>query len=105
MPNDEATVKVTNVRFWAMFLGFTLAGAGGGIGGSVAWRGIDPPRPDPFTGTQGRQLEERIERVEREIDAHLEYSRNAVEWILREQNTTRLTIQEKVREHEKDYHR
>lgn len=105
MSEDIASVKVTNVRFWSIFVGFLLAGAGGGLGGSIAWNKIDPPRPDPFTGTEGQELERRITALERKLDAHLEYSRMAVETILREQNETRLRIQNDLRAHERDYHR
>jgi hypothetical protein len=45
----------------------TLAGGGSG----AALRVLDPPRPDPFTGTDGRQLDlrlsGRIEALERDF--------------------------------------
>jgi len=33
-----------------------------GFGGKVAGDLIDPPRPDPFTGTQGRELAKEIQQ-------------------------------------------
>lgn len=36
----------------------------GGGGGTVFTQTLNPPRPDPFTGTQGKGLERRLQVVE-----------------------------------------
>ena len=36
----------------------------GGGGGTVTSQFISPPRPDPFTGAQGKELERRISSTE-----------------------------------------
>lgn len=46
--------------------------AGGGGLGSVATDAIKPPRPDPFTGTMGREMEARLQRQVDRIHAELE---------------------------------
>ena len=40
---------------------YLLAGVLGGTGVSGIWTATNNPRPDPFTGTEGRQLDAKIE--------------------------------------------
>ena len=51
---------------WVQWL--LVAGVAGGLGFGATRldRAMDPPRPDPFTGTQGRELMQRIEAVRQE---------------------------------------
>lgn len=57
MPDDtKEQVK------WSVFV--VAAAILGGGGTSTAWTLIRDPRPDPFTGTEGRALEKRIVRLE-----------------------------------------
>lgn len=63
-------MKTGRARSWAIVLivNATVA-TGAGVGGTY-WYGTTNPeltRPDPFTGTQGKQLELRIIELEREI--------------------------------------
>lgn len=51
----EETVKI---------LVWIIAALIAGGSGSFVYRKIDPPRADPFTGTQGRNIEKRMENLE-----------------------------------------
>lgn len=48
-------------------VGVAVVGLLAGGGGSVAVDAINPPRPDPFTGTMGRELRADMMRA---LDAH-----------------------------------
>lgn len=65
-------------------LALVIVSALAGTGGSLGFRAVDNPRPDPFTGTQGRELENRsaerdrrqgirIDKLEREIEIYAEH--------------------------------
>ena len=45
---------------WIQWLLVVAVAGGLGITGSYIHRQIEPPRPDPFTGTMGRELEQRV---------------------------------------------
>lgn len=47
---------------WLVFV--VSAALLGGGGTSTAWNIMNDPRPDPFTGVEGRALEKRITRLE-----------------------------------------
>lgn len=55
-----------------------LAAVLSGMGGTIGYQQINPPRPDPFTGAQARAMESAlrrdIERLEHIVDEHLAYS-------------------------------
>ena len=46
---------------WIFYILFALAAGGGG---HSLFSFIAPPRPDPFTGTEGKELERRIDNME-----------------------------------------
>ena len=56
MPNGNG---LTPKQFW-----YALLVLGGGASASLIHDTVNPPRPDPFTGTQGSKLEKRIEKLE-----------------------------------------
>lgn len=43
--------------------GVIFAGALAGIGSMVGYQQVNPPRPDPFTGSQGREMGRQIANV------------------------------------------
>lgn len=51
---DDVKLRI----IWALLA--VIAGGGGAAG----FMNLNPPRPDPFTGTQGRDLERRIAALE-----------------------------------------
>ena len=57
-------------RFLAGFLLVATAGAGG----SYVHQKIDPPREDPFTGTEGRAIEGRLGRLEERLGGHVAWA-------------------------------
>lgn len=65
-------------------VGILIAALLSGLGGAYGLRQIDDPRPDPFTGAMGREMEARlrrdIERVEEMMDEHLHFSQRKVEF-------------------------
>jgi hypothetical protein len=63
-------VMNTPKRAWAIISAFSmLLGAGAGSGTVYVVARTDPQmtRPDPFTGSQGKQLELRIQELEEDI--------------------------------------
>lgn len=60
-----------------------VTGVLAGTGGNIGLRIIDPPRPDPFTGTEARQLEDRLnlrcQRIEQQLRDH---NKEAEKWKL-----------------------
>ncbi len=65
MAGDEDDRRGPTIKLpqWALILAM-----GSGLGGIGSWGAnkIDPPRKDPFTGTQGHQLESRLQK---QVDA------------------------------------
>lgn len=69
-------------------LALVVVSALAGTGGSLGYRSFDNPRPDPFTGTDGRELEQRcnwrIAQLEKRIEGserHIyELEREASSW-------------------------
>jgi hypothetical protein len=41
----------------------------GSVGGSISSL-ISPPRPDPFTGTEGKELDRRLTKLEDRVDSY-----------------------------------
>ena len=44
-------------------------GGGTGTGGAILSQVVSPPRPDPFTGSQGRQMEMRLNHNMTQLNA------------------------------------
>ena len=79
MANGDGNGKIA-IRDVAILLTAVVSGAGG----TMLYQQIDPPRPDPFTGTMAREMEARlrrdIDRVEQMIDEHLHFAQRKVEF-------------------------
>ena len=55
---------------WYIAILASLLGSAGGSGGTYFYLNTREPdqfRPDPFTGTQGRELEQRVRQLERDV--------------------------------------
>jgi hypothetical protein len=56
----------------------SVTGAALGIAGVLLYLHINPARPDPFTGTNAKEMEQRlmlaVGRIESRLDEHLNYS-------------------------------
>lgn len=83
MADTEKEEKPFN-KLLVLLVSAVLAGAGGNLGVRV----IDNPRPDPFTGTDGKQLEarllwriERLEELVKDCEAQTRaHNREAESW-------------------------
>lgn len=53
--------------------------AGAGVAGTAGYNTMNPPRPDPFTGSEGRNLQRQIDRLDKDLHTHLSYSQRKVE--------------------------
>jgi hypothetical protein len=53
---------------WVQWLLVGTLASGLGMGGSAVYQRIQPPRPDPFTGTMAHELEERVNARIAELD-------------------------------------
>ena len=49
-----------------------------GVGGQATTNWLNPPRPDPFTGTDGRELRQDLMR---EMRAHDEHNKERFTWL------------------------
>lgn len=59
----------------------------GGAGGSLGFRVVDNPRPDPFTGTDGVKMETRLEaKIEKLETLMREHEKEAEVWKLKIQD-------------------
>lgn len=62
---------------WVLVLVALLGGSGSNLG----WNIVKDPRPDPFTGTQGKELSKRIDKIENWIDIHTKFGyEKTIEW-------------------------
>ena len=79
MANGHGTPKISTRDVVIL-----LAAVMSGMGGTIGYQKINPPRPDPFTATQARQMEAGIrrdlQRIEHAVDAHLDYSLRKTEF-------------------------
>ena len=71
MANGNGRIAVRDVAY-------LLAAVAAGAVGTYGWNQIDPPRPDPFTGTMAREMEARLRRdlehIENQLVGHINYS-------------------------------
>jgi hypothetical protein len=66
---DDVKLRI----IWALIA--VIAGGGGAAG----FMNMNPPRPDPFTGTEGRGLEVRIQRLELQQSKDDDHRKEAVD--------------------------
>jgi hypothetical protein len=63
----------------------TLLGTGGGVGGNRIATMYDPPRPDPFTGEDGRKLQFELNVMkEKIVEIKEELEQLPPEWLKRQ---------------------
>jgi hypothetical protein len=55
------------LRDWIGWILVAGIAGGMGFGGSALKDQVIPPRPDPFTGTDGRQMEQRLAEADRRL--------------------------------------
>lgn len=95
MNGDDLKAERSNgKRQWAAVAMAAVFGAGSGTGVQL----ISPfARSDPFTGTEGRVLDERLDRLERWKESH-------DRWALEQSQEWVELVRNLIREHERDEH-
>ena len=88
MTNTDNDIDKPTTKLLVLVIAIILGGAGGSLG----FRVVDNPRPDPFTGTDGINMEHRLEAKIEKLESQMrEHEKESQQWKLKiETNKNRM---------------